>query len=137
MSSAGRPPLPIDWDEVGTWVMKGCSGPQIAAIIGLHPETVYDRCVKDLGISYTEFSYKNRAKGDSALHGAQFDAALKGNTSMLIWLGKQRLDQTEKTTLSIKKTELQEILDENPSGSKELVNERKDTESVLASQPPL
>jgi hypothetical protein len=137
MSSAGRPLTPIDWDVVGEWLMKGCSGVQIAAILGVHHETLYDRCVAEHGVYFSQFSLKYKSKGDSLLHAAQFDAALKGNTSMLIWLGKQRLDQSEKTTLAIKKTELQEILDENPSGSKELVNERKDTQPILASQPPL
>jgi hypothetical protein len=93
MSSAGRPLTPIDWDVVGEWLMKGCSGVQIAAILGVHHETLYDRCVAEHGVYFSQFSLKYKSKGDSLLHAAQFDAALKGNTSMLIWLGKQRLDQ--------------------------------------------
>ena len=71
------------------------------------------------------------------MNGAQFYNALKVNTTLLMHLGKYRLGQNDQTPDDQKKSELQQILDESPSDSKELVNERKDTQSVLASQPPL
>lgn len=137
MSSAGRPLTPIDWDVVGEWLMKGCSGVQVAAVIGVHHETLYDRCVAEHGVYFSEYSVKFRSKGDALLHGAQFDNALKGNTTLLVHLGKHRLGQDEKDAQDKKQSELQQILDESPSDSKELVNERKDTQPILASQPPL
>jgi hypothetical protein len=36
-----------------------------------------------------------------ALRKAQYDTAIGGNATLLIWLGKQELDQTDKMTQTI------------------------------------
>ena len=48
-------------------------------------------------MSFTHYSQKMRAKGDSVLRHKQFDKAVKGDgdNTMLIWLGKTRLGQRE------------------------------------------
>lgn len=38
--------------------------------------------------------------GDNLLRAAQYKAAMGGNTTMLIWLGKQRLGQSDKNELT-------------------------------------
>ena len=45
--------------------------------------------------SYSEYLTKGRAKGKMRLRQLQWQAAEKGNTSMLIFLGKQMLGQTD------------------------------------------
>ena len=93
--NGGRKPLPINWDEVNKFLMAGSSGVQVAAYIGVSHDTLYDRCKKEKGVGFTEYALEQRQKGNSMLLGKQYQVAMGGNTTMLIWLGKQRLAQRE------------------------------------------
>jgi len=88
----------IDWKQVENLLMAGCSGVEIAASLGIHEDTLYNRCIKDLGYnSFSAFSAIFRQKGDSLLKAKQFESAVKDkNITMQIWLGKQRLGQIDK-----------------------------------------
>ena len=88
--------LPIDWDKVESLIIKGCSGIQIAAVFNVTPETLYERCQRDIGKFYSLYSHEKFQKGNASLHAKQFELALKGDKTLLIWLGKQRLQQSER-----------------------------------------
>ena len=94
-----RPEIPINWERVDELLEAGCYGTEIAAVFGMHCETFYDRVLKEYQVGFTEYSTAKRAKGESALREAQYNKALgkskKGDNAMLIWLGKQRLNQRE------------------------------------------
>jgi hypothetical protein len=93
---AGRPKTSIDWERVGQSIMMGSSATQTAASIGISVDTLYTRCKKDLNQDFTAFCQEKKASGDKLLHQTQFEVAVKNkNTSMLIWLGKQRLGQSD------------------------------------------
>jgi hypothetical protein len=93
----------IDWDFVGEYLMAGCSGVEVAAQLGIHENTLYQRCKSDLGIDFVAFKQEKQASGESLLRKVQFDAAIKDkDRAMLIWLGKQRLGQKEKGEQDIK-----------------------------------
>jgi hypothetical protein len=94
-SLAGRPPKSIDWNLVEQYLLEGSSGQEIAQIFGIHADTLYDRCQKDFGINFSELSQTNYQKGNQIIRNKQLEVATNGNTSMLIWLGKQRLGQRE------------------------------------------
>ena len=95
----GRFEKNIDWSLVDTLLMSGCTGVEISSHFDLHPHTFYDRVVKEKGVSFTDYSFEKRAKGDSILRHTQFLKALghsdKGDNTLLIWLGKNRLSQKE------------------------------------------
>lgn len=93
----GRPKVAIDWQQVGRMLEAGATAEGIAATVGCDTATLYRRCETDNKINFATFSQQKRAKGDELLRVAQFKQALGGNTSMLIWLGKQRLGQSDKT----------------------------------------
>lgn len=93
---AGRPPVKLDWDEIGKLMIAGCSTASIARQFGVSDRTLYDRCEQDLGMKLSHFSQEKRTKGDNLLRQAQFKNAMEGNTSMQIWIGKNRLDQSDK-----------------------------------------
>ncbi len=77
--------------------MAGCSGVEIAAQIGVHENTLYQRCKSDLGVDFVAFKQEKQAAGESLLRKVQFDTAVKDkDRTMLVWLGKQRLGQKEK-----------------------------------------
>lgn len=92
-----RPKAKINWDEAGRLAQAGCNGVQIAAYFGIHYNTLEQRSQKDLNCHFSEFLQQNRSHGDALLLAKQFEAALKDkDRGMLIWLGKQRLDQKDK-----------------------------------------
>ena len=96
-------PAHIDWDVVAEYLMAGCSGVEVAAQLGIHENTLYQRCKTDLGVEFVAFKQEKQASGDSILKKVQFEAAIKDkDRSMLIWLGKQRLGQKEKGEQDIK-----------------------------------
>jgi len=102
--------IAIDWDKVDELLEAGCDGTQIAAYLGCHPETLYDRCKEDKKTDFSDYKAQKRAKGDSALLTAQYDAAVKDkDRAMLIWLGKQRLGQSDKSQTDLNIPQLKPV----------------------------
>jgi len=93
--NGGRKVIPIDWEVVGKCLATGSSGVQAAAFIGVCEDTLYNRCKTEQGVDFSVYLTKQKQKGNSLLLGKQYQIAMGGNTTMLIWLGKQRLSQTE------------------------------------------
>lgn len=83
----GRPKIEIDPNQVEILASLFCSHEEIAAVIGCSQDTIERR--------FADVIKRGRDKGKSSLKKWQFDAAKKGNTAMLIWLGKQHLGQRE------------------------------------------
>ncbi len=84
----------IDWSKVDEQLEAGATGTEIAAQLGVHEDTLYRHVQREKGVAFAAYRAQKRAKGDSALRLAQHKCALDGNTTMLIWLGKQRLEQS-------------------------------------------
>ena len=79
----------IDTEKVEQLAGFGCTNTEIASFFGCSTDLIEK--------SYSEFLTKGREKGKIRLRQLQWRAAERGNTSMLIWLGKQVLGQSEKT----------------------------------------
>jgi hypothetical protein len=94
---AGRKRINIDWKRVDRLLEAGCMGTEIASAIGVHYDTLVKRCKIDNKLDFSEYLRQKRETGDSILRVAQFKSATSGNTTMLIWLGKQRLNQSDKS----------------------------------------
>lgn len=108
---AGRPPIIIDWKKVDMYLEASCDGTEIAAHLGIHPDTLYSAGEREgfwgEHTDYPDFSaYKaaKKAAGDALLKVQQFNTAMKGNVPMQIWLGKQRLGQKERIEEDVKET---------------------------------
>lgn len=96
-----RPIIPIDWNQVDKWLEAHCSGAEIASIIGIYPDTLYDRCQKEKGMVFTEYAQQKKSKGDASIKSKQYEEAMKGDRGMLIWLGKQWLGQRDNQDLNV------------------------------------
>ena len=79
----------LDTEKVEQLAGFGCTNTEIASFFGCSENTIRR--------SYGEYLTKGRDKGKIRLRQLQWRAAERGNTSMLIWLGKQVLGQSEKT----------------------------------------
>ena len=95
----GRPAIPLDWDKADQLMLAGCTGIEIASALGINEETFYQRCQDQYGMPFTVYAAKKKAMGASILRFHQYQKALgitkKGDNTLLIWLGKQRLGQKE------------------------------------------
>lgn len=93
--AGGRPRKEINTDLAMELAGILCTVDEIAAILKVSPSLLYHNA---------EFmqDYKNaQENAKSSLRRAQYQAALKGNTAMLIWLGKQFLGQKDATKQEI------------------------------------
>jgi len=94
-----RKKIHIDWADVDMLLQAGCTGVEVAATIGIHPNTLYERCEKENNLGFSEYSATKRASGDRLLKMKQFEIAMSGDKTMLVWLGKQRLGQSDKNAV--------------------------------------
>ncbi len=105
----GRRKADIDWDRVGEMFEAECTVEGVAATIGVDRDTLYKRCKTDLKSDLSTFKQQKKARGDEMLRELQIKTAKAGNVTMQIWLGKQRLGQSDKSEIqqTIKKVEVQ------------------------------
>jgi hypothetical protein len=96
---AGRPKAAIDWKKVDKALEQGANGVQVAAMLGIHFNTLSLRCKEDNKCDFCDYLTQKRESGNQQLLGMQFQAAKEGSVPMLIWLGKQRLGQKDKKDL--------------------------------------
>ena len=54
-------PSHIDWYIVSEYLMAGCSGREIAAMIGVCEDTLYNRCRTDLNQEFSAFKQEKQA----------------------------------------------------------------------------
>jgi hypothetical protein len=91
-----RPSIEINWNVVDEFLEAGCTGVEIASHYGIAPDTFYERIRDEYGIGFAHVQASKRATGDAKIKTAQFrKAANDSDNTMLIWLGKTRLKQTE------------------------------------------
>lgn len=83
-----RPPKQVDAEVVRKLAQIHCTTEEIASVCGVSKDTIERR--------FMDILQDGRAKGRASLRRLQWDAAQKGNITMMIWLGKQLLDQRDK-----------------------------------------
>ena len=84
----GRPLANVDATLVEKLASIHCTMKEIAAVCDCSVDTLERR--------FADVIEKGRDKGKSALRRLQWDAAQKGNVTMMIFLGKQLLGQSDK-----------------------------------------
>lgn len=90
----GRKKINIPWKEVNEYLEAGCSGAKIASALGISYDTLSRRCNEEHKADFAEYSRLKKENGDCKLRLAQYRLALEGNVPMLIFLGKNRLLQS-------------------------------------------
>lgn len=88
-----RPPLDISADAVYKAAMYGMKNKWIADMFACSVSTIEKRFSVELA--------KGRADRKHKLLEWQWQAAQSGNVAMLIWLGKNYLEQTERTHVAL------------------------------------
>ena len=89
----GRPIKKIDVEQVRALARLGCTYDEIADVLGMARST-FGKKLKQKEVR--EAYERGLSEGDVSIRRAQYDAAVNGKTAMLIWLGKNRLNQTDR-----------------------------------------
>jgi hypothetical protein len=87
---AGRPPIILDKEQVTALSFYHLTMEEMAQFFKCDRNTLTN--------NYSAEIAKGRADGKMRLRKKQFEVAMKGNTTMLIWLGKQILGQNDNET---------------------------------------
>ena len=82
-----RPKKQIDETTVRRLAEIHCTVEEIASVVGCSKDTLERR--------FADIIDEGKAEGKSSLRRMQWEAAQKGNTAILIWLGKQLLGQKD------------------------------------------
>ena len=101
---AGRPKIIIDWTEFKKLCQMQCTLEEIAYWFRCSEDTIERRCKEEKKYLFAEFYKKNSARGKISIRRAQFVSAKDGNVTMLIWMGKQYLNQKDKHETAVELT---------------------------------
>jgi len=95
----GRPPKLVESEEllkqIESLARIQCTKKEAAAVLRVHQDTLADflQAHEKARIAWED----GIETGKASLRRLQYKSAESGNTTMQIWLGKQMLDQTDKT----------------------------------------
>lgn len=96
-----RPPKLLEEMEFDGWdkleaLAVWATAEYCAEQLGMSADTLDRRLKEKYGFGFKEYKNKVREPLRINLMKKQYDVAMQGNVSMLIWLGKQYLGQSEK-----------------------------------------
>lgn len=97
---AGRSKAGINWALVRDLCKIQCTGEEIASVLDIDYDTLQRACKEKYEIKFAEYIEQKKKGGKASLRRVQFKKALAGNPTMLIWMGKQYLNQTDKKEIS-------------------------------------
>lgn len=98
-NKGGRPVIElddIDWSTVEKLCGIHCTGEEIAGVLDISFDTLSRRIEEAYGFGFAEYYKRKSSRGKMSLRRKQHEVALSGNPTMLIWLGKQYLEQKDK-----------------------------------------
>ncbi len=96
----GRPRKEVDLELLGKLCAMQCTDLEICAVLDISHDTLLRRKKGKTSKGSFAYVYKNnKEKGKASLRRMQWQKAREGNTTLLIWLGKQLLGQKDKSAL--------------------------------------
>lgn len=108
MGKRGQQPKEIDWAKVEQMALIQCTGEEIAAVLGVDYDTLQRACKREHGMKFADYIKQKGAGGKMSLRRKQYTTAMDGNSTMLIWLGKNWLGQKDKSDDEINAMKAQE-----------------------------
>ena len=108
VNKGGRPLIEIDWAHVDGMCKIQCIGEEIASVLGISYDTLERACKREKKRSFADYIAEKKLGGHESLRRKQWQLVEEGNATMLIWLGKQYLDQNDKKN---KASSASEIID--------------------------
>ena len=97
----GRPETIIEQSMFEALCKIQCIKNEICAVLNCDEKTLTKWCKKTYGEGFSDTYKKKSQSGHASLRRNQWKAAEGGNTTMLIWLGKQYLGQKDSQDLNL------------------------------------
>ena len=122
-NKGGRPRKEItdkDFERLIAMIRIQCTQGEICGVFDMTAETLNTRIEERGEGSFSTLYKKHGDEGKASLRRMQWKAAEAGNSTMLIWLGKNMLDQTDKTIVDNKHSvsdDMAELLNAVANGS--------------------
>lgn len=112
--AGGRPKKKIDYDKVESLASIFCTQEEIASVLKVNVRTL------QRDEEFSRIYKRGLDNGKSSIRRAQYKSAMGGNSTMLVWLGKQYLDQKDKRTIELPDNEskLDNLMSELKKASK-------------------
>ena len=95
-NKGGRPRKEIDFNLFESLCSIFCTQEEIASVFKIDVDTLSKRLKENYGEGFSECFKRFSATGKVSLRRSQFKYAVAGNATLLIWLGKQYLGQSDK-----------------------------------------
>lgn len=93
---SGRPQVDIDWNVMDSILQFGARLIDCSEMLKVSEDTIQNKIKEKFGITFSEYREKKMSTMRVKLLQKQFEGAMKGNTALLIFLGKQYLGQSDK-----------------------------------------
>ncbi len=100
-----KPLHQLDYKKLDAMCAIHCTGEECAAILGVDYDTLNTALKRDGNKGFSEYFAQKGSNGKMSLRRKQYDLAIEGNSTMLIWLGKQWLGQVDKSERDIKSSD--------------------------------
>ena len=91
-SHSGRPKAPLDPEHVKALAGAGCTVEEMAEFLGVNKKTLERR--------FSAVIDSGRLRRNVSLRRKQMELAMRGDKTMLIWLGKQLLGQSDRSQIT-------------------------------------
>ena len=98
-NSGGRPRKELsekDFEKLVAMIRIQCTQDEICSVFDMTAETLNTRLEEMGEVSFSTLYKKHQGEGKTSLRRMQWKAAEAGNPTMLVWLGKNMLGQTDK-----------------------------------------
>jgi hypothetical protein len=99
------------WEQLDALIVWA-SEEYCADKLGISIDTLAVKIKEKFGLSFPEYKKQKQEPMRINLMKKQYDVAMQGNVSMLIWLGKQYLKQSDKQEIVAKEASDEELLEE-------------------------
>ncbi len=96
----GRPRKEFSWEQFEKLCGLQCTRSEIAGFFDIHEDTLSDKVKELTGETFTAIYKRLSHPGKISIRRKQFALADKEHAQMLIWLGKQYLNQSDKVDSS-------------------------------------
>jgi hypothetical protein len=112
-----RPRKKIDWEQFDKLCGLQCTQVEIASWFDCSVDTIERAVKREKKTSFADYYDLKRGKGRISLRRRQWEVAMQGNVSMLIWLGKQYLGQSDQVFVDDSGSETYERPESMKSGA--------------------
>ena len=94
------------WQLLESLIIWSAHAEYIADQLGVSEDTLSRRIKEKHGVSFAEYRNKQKEKIRINLAKKQYDVAMSGNPTLLIWLGKNELGQSDKNETALTVSEI-------------------------------